>query len=783
MAFGKAVLLCFLVLGVSLTSATPRHHRGKGLRNLKPVRLEDVIPNKFGQRGFNGTWVANDAFTYYDVDRNLMKMDLVSNQHERLLGFDVLKQWNATSTKMNKQQTRLLLRYADRPVFRHSILAKYVVYDLEQRLAIDVAGQNELWECTWSPTGDAIAYVKQDNNVYYYSLTTKQEMQVTTDGLVVDNSGIIYNGISDWVYEEEVFSTKNGMWFSPNGKYLAMVHLDDTHVHNFTYNIYGAPGTIESQYPAEITLRYPKSGTPNPTVELRVIDLEQFTAFVTYKAPPALGSEPILGSVSWINDKVFAPMWLNRRQNHALFVSCDASKARADCLTLHEKSEPNGWVDVTSLDCHTIETKEICFFKENQNGWTRLMELNYVSKEIRALSPTLTTVLQIKGYHKETNEVYFVATGIAIDEITNPALQHLYVYDRKSSQVKCVSCEILSPEGDKCSFVSSVTFSNDFNFFAVTCGGPGPAYVRIMRNGAVLRALDLWEGNWGVRQLLGEYQKTRVMYLRVPVGPKKEHSAIVKLQLPSCFEQGAKRKYPMIVDVYGGPGSVRIQDSFSMGFGDYMAQSKNVIYAKIDGRGSGNKGTEMLFTVNNALGSVEIEDQIEVTKALVAELGFIDADRVGIWGWSYGGYATGMTLVMDKEKVFQGGISVAPVSSWIYYDTIYTERFMGTPEENPVGYEKGDLTQRAKDMKGHEYLLIHGNADDNVHYQQAMVWARALELEDVLFEQQSYPDEAHGLNGVSKHLYHTMDEFWHRILKLTKADETCEQAKSYWKWF
>uniref|UniRef100_A0A336M465 Venom dipeptidyl peptidase 4 n=1 Tax=Culicoides sonorensis TaxID=179676 RepID=A0A336M465_CULSO len=780
----RVTTILLLVLNLNNAISVPRHRISgySHTRNLKTIKLEDVIPNKFPQYGFNGTWMSKNEFYFYDIERNLNKFNVESKIKTELLGKDVLKQWNATSTKMNKPGTRLLLRYGDRQVFRHSILAKYVVYDLVDKKAINVAKEQELWECIWSPRGDAIAYVKQDNNVYVYNIVTENEQQVTFDGKVEDNSGIIYNGISDWVYEEEVFGSKNGMWFSPDGKYLALVHLDDTFVENFTYPIYGQPGNVDNQYPTGVTLRYPKAGTTNPTVELRVVDTDLFTAMKVYKAPNDI-SEPILGSVSWINQNTVTPMWLNRRQNEAVYMTCNVQNTGTFCLTLHEKQEKNGWVDAVSLECSKIGNEDFCFYKENIDGWRRLAELNVVSKDVFAKSPVDATVISFKGYDPAKNNLYFISTGINIDQITNPAIRHLYVLNRESNQLKCVSCEITSPENDKCTFVTAVSFSTDFSYFAITCGGPGPSYTKLMKNGDVLSIVDLWEGNFYTRDLLSEYMHTRFMYLRVPVGPNKEYSAMVKLHLPACFDENSSRKYPMLVQVYGGPDSVRVSDSFGMGFPDYMAQSKNVIYCQIDGRGSGNKGTDMLFTVNNKLGTAEIEDQIEVVKYLVNDLGFVDRDRIGIWGWSYGGYATGMVLTHDKDKVFKGGVSVAPVSSWIYYDTIYTERYMGTPKENPEGYEKSDLTKYAKNLAGHEYLLIHGNADDNVHYQQAMAWARELELNDILFEQQSYPDEAHGLTGVQKHLYHTMDEFWVKTLKLTEADEKCQQARSYWNWF
>lgn len=234
---------------------------------------------------------------------------------------------------MNQDQTKLLLRYKDRSVFRHSILAKYVIYDLENGNSIDIANKTELWLCIWSPKSDSIAYVRNDNNVYYYDLNTNVESKLTTDGLVENESGVIYNGIADWVYEEEVFSSVNGLWFSPNGTYLAMIHLDDTHVQKFTYPLYGEPGDLEHQYPSGITLRYPKSGTKNPTVELRVVNTEDLTAkYKVIPVPNQIGDEPILGSVTWINDLYLAPMWLNRRQNKVEIDRCNA--ATVFCLTV-----------------------------------------------------------------------------------------------------------------------------------------------------------------------------------------------------------------------------------------------------------------------------------------------------------------------------------------------------------------------------------------------------------------------------------------------------------------
>ncbi len=245
-----------------------------------------------------------------------------------------------------------------------------------------------------------------------------------------------------------------------------------------------------------------------------------------------------------------------------------------------------------------------------------------------------------------------------------------------------------------------------------------------------------WEENTDNRERLNEYERPVVHFENVTVADG--FTASVKLTLPPEIDfSSSTQTYPMVVEVYGGPNSVRVTNAFSLGFKDYQVTNRKIIHCQIDGRGSGNKGKQLLFTINNRMGTVEIEDQIAVTKYLQQKYKFIDATRTGIWGWSYGGYATAMTLSTDTEHIFKCGVSVAPVSAWIYYDSIYTERYMGLPtdDDNLKNYNATDVTQHIGELKNHQLLLMHGNADDNVHFQQAMALTRALIEADVQFEQ------------------------------------------------
>jgi len=273
-----------------------------------------------------------------------------------------------------------------------------------------------------------------------------------------------------------------------------------------------------------------------------------------------------------------------------------------------------------------------------------------------------------------------------------------------------------------------------------------------------------WVDNAQLRVRLEAKALPTTVHMEVPIPNGDGFTARVKMLLPPGFD--ADKKYPLIIDVYGGPGSQDITQDYSTSWETYMVSSNKIIYASIDGRGSARQSLDLKYSVYRNLGTNEMLDQISVTKHLIDTLPYLDATQTAIWGWSYGGYATGMVLGRDTNDVFKCGISVAPVSSWLYYDTIYTERYMGTPwpEDNWSGYNESSIMNHLENFRKKEFLLIHGNADDNVHYQNSMLLARALEQADIMFEQLSYPEEAHSINGpgMRRHLYHSIERFLQR---------------------
>ncbi|KAK0172534.1 hypothetical protein PV328_005840 [Microctonus aethiopoides] len=340
------------------------------------------------------------------------------------------------------------------------------------------------------------------------------------------------------------------------------------------------------------------------------------------------------------------------------------------------------------------------------------------------------------------------------------AQQHLYRVSTIDESLKpeCLSCAIKSATNDNFCLYNEAKLSPNGSRYLLTCAGPSVPDISIY-NSANATRLIAWEDNDMIAKIVAEKSQPIVKRFSVPVADGFD--AQVRLLIPPGADLTGSTKYPMLVYVYGGPDTYQVTEQFNIHWGTYLVTNKNIIYAAIDGRGSGLKGSNMLFAGYRNLGTVEIYDQINVTSHLHENLPYIDKTRTAIWGWSYGGYAAGMSLAMDTKSTFKCGMSVAPVTDWTLYDSIYTERFMGlpTPSDNVGGYEQGQLLNKAANIKSNSYYLIHGTLDDNVHYQQSLLLAKILEENDILFRQQTYTDEDHGILRTRAHLYHSLEKF------------------------
>nr|NP_001285638.1 uncharacterized protein Dmel_CG11034, isoform C [Drosophila melanogaster]NP_608961.2 uncharacterized protein Dmel_CG11034, isoform B [Drosophila melanogaster]AAF52291.2 uncharacterized protein Dmel_CG11034, isoform B [Drosophila melanogaster]AHN54153.1 uncharacterized protein Dmel_CG11034, isoform C [Drosophila melanogaster] len=714
--------------------------------NKTAWELTEALYGTSGLRSFNGTWITG---TYYTAtDRSIHKFNAATKTDVIFQNSSFLNNYVGATFSLSPDNTKILIRHNLTEKFRHSYIAQYDVFDIETNTTVQIHKGEKLQYCGWSPLRDRLAYVYLNNVFIHFSESL--EISITDDGV----DGVVYNGVPDWVYEEEVLSSGSAIWWSSDGSRLAVGFFNDTEVETFTYFLYGDGATTFYQYPHEEQLKYPKSGSKNPVVSLRVYDVsDNDPTMHTIVAPvDIVGDDHILQSVVWSNSTHLLITWMNRRQNLTSIQSCSYE---GDCVEVKRLEEPQGWVDISTPKC--LSTGKSCIFGYFIDNWHQVWNLDLETGLNSWQSRGNFTVLSVYGYDEARDKLYYQATLPG-----DPSVYHVFSND------ECLSCGQIDADGAACRSASG-TFSKSFSYYTLSCTGPNPSYTRIFEASTKTLQVD-WEPNTAYRKQIEE--KLRPSYRFMNVTLADGSIGYAKLALPPNFVE--TKKYPLIVVVYQGPNSVRVTNGFTLGYEAFVTTSRDTIYAYIDGRGTGNKGKDLLFSVNNDLGDHEVEDQLFVTRWMQQNLAFVDAERCGIWGWSYGGYMTAKTIEKDDDRVFQCGVSVAPVTSWLYYDTIYTERYMGLPtdDDNLKKYNESSVFGNLENFKSHDFLLIHGSGDDNVHYQHSLLLAKLLQRQDIQFEEQTYTDENHGIGNALPHLYHTIDAFWTNCLNLDVYEDS-----------
>lgn len=731
-----------------------------GLR-ATALALEDYLDGKMNSVPFNATWISGTELIYRDEPGNIVIYHVNKNATEIVLDADSPILSTAFDFEISPDHKYILIAHDYQKVFRHSYFAQYTIVDIVTKdtspVATSPGGDVILQYATWAPAGNAVVFVAKNNVYYRTSATSPDTIAVTTDGAL----GHVYNGIPDWVYEEEVLSSNKAVWISPDTKKLAYAKFNDTLVPIMTIPFYGPPGNAEFQFPKAIQLRYPKPGTKNPDVSLYVVDLETNRQLIL-QPPPRLTPEAILASVAWATSDIVTAVWMNRVQNEAEIITYntkDSAESRTE--SIRKIKEPKGWLELFTPPKYSKDgSKMIIILSQDQgNNTGGYRHIALLSRQRDSVVQPLTSgtfvVTEILAWDEEKDLVYYQATSES-----DPAVQHIYAVSTSSkSAPSCLSCSAVTDAQNttKC-LHNAAAFSSDHSHYVLQCLGPAVPEIAVysINNSKLV----VWEDNKEIQQLVSTKEIPKIKRMTFPVG-NGDFEAQVMLKLPPGIDFSGDTKYPMLINVYGGPDSLQVLEKFTLDWGSYLAANKSIIYGFIDGRGSGQKGDKMLFSGYRNLGTVEIVDQVNVTRQIQQALPFVDASRTAIWGWSYGGYASGMALASDVDDVFKCGISVAPVTDWALYDSIYTERFMGLPfpQDNLKGYVNAQLLNKFEGFRDKQYYLIHGTLDDNVHYQQSMVWSRILEQQDILFNQQSYPDEDHSLATVRHHLYHSLEHF------------------------
>ena len=637
-----------------------------------------------------------------------------------------------SSYEFSADESKVVLATEVEPIFRRSSLGIYYVYDIEAKTLVKIS-EAKIQEPTLSPKGDQVAYVL-DNNLYVFDITSKETTQITKDG----SKGTIINGVTDWVYEEEFAFVRAFEWNSDGSK-IAFLRFDETNVPHFSMDVYG-----QNLYPFQYEFKYPKAGEENSIVTLHLYD--EATGKISNVE---LGEAYYIPRIKWMNNpRHLSVQTLNRHQNDLKLHKVDVDKNSVSLL-LQEKDR--AYVDVDD---------DLTFLEDDSFVWTSEMDgYNhlYLYKKDGKLKNQITQgpweVTQYYGYDRAADKIYY-------QSVENGSINRdVYGISSNGKNKKRLS----NKEG-----TNSASFSADYTYYINTYSSATTPYEFTLHQVAKgKRMKDFNEDNELISK--GRVVRDNAALIKKLEGYElvpKEFSTIdingndlnMWMMKPADFDPS--KKYPLLMFQYSGPGSQQVANRW-FGSNDYwheMLVSEGYIVVCIDGRGTGYKGRKFKKVTYLNLVKFETEDQIAAAKKL-SELPFIDEQRTGIWGWSFGGHMSTNCLLKGND-VFEMAIAVAPVTSWRFYDTIYTERFLRTPQENPGGYDNESPFNYPELLKG-KYLLVHGSGDDNVHVQNSMRMIEALVQANKPFDWAIYPDKNHGIYGGNTrlHLYTKMTNF------------------------
>lgn len=620
-------------------------------------------------------------------------------------------------------ESKILLLKESEPIYRHSYLGIFDVKDLRTGKMISLNNGNAVQEPTFSPDGNKVAFIA-DNNLLYQDLNSGKIIQITTDG----KKNSILNGLADWVYEEEFGHAKLYEW-TQNSDAIVFVKSDETEVPEIYIPIYG-----KQLYPSEMRFKYPKAGEKNSIVSAQLFRLDSgktvalnLSDFKNYYIPNVI-------KTSKTDEIILITSARTQNASDVLKVNTKTGKIQKLFTETDEK-----WVDTDNV---TME-----FLPDNSFIWGSERDGNrhlYLYDENGKLKKQITKgnweVTDYYGYNPKTNEVFVQTTEKGS---INKVVSKININSGKSTLLS-------NAEGN-----NSANFSGNFNYFIETSSSASKPYTFVLKDSNGKTVKELQNNDELLKKLQADNLVTKEFFT-IPNDVGDQMNAwILK---PKDFDRN--KKYPVFMYQYSGPGSQSVSNSWDAGNGlwfNHLVQ-KGYLVVCVDGRGTGFKGTKYKKSTYMNLGKYEIEDQIAAAKWL-GKQSYVDASRIGIFGWSYGGYMASLALTKGAD-VFKTGIAVAPVTNWRYYDTVYTERFLRTPQENPKGYDENSPTEYAKLLKG-KFLLIHGTADDNVHFQNSMEFAEALIQNKKQFEFMAYPDKNHGIFGgqTRPQLYQKMTDF------------------------
>ena len=680
----------------------------------KQISLEDIWEtNTFRQEGVAGFRSMNDGKHYSEINDQgqLQKVRFADGKVESIIAnFKTLVYENESlkidDYEFNADETKLILQTQSEAIYRHSILHKIYIYDIASK-EIKLLNEQKVLHASFSPKSDKVAYVL-DNNLFYLDITNNQTEQVTYDG-----EYNIINGNCDWVYEEEFGFTKAFEW-SKEGDYIAYYHFNQTAVPEFNFTIY------DKLYPTDYKFKYPKAGEKNSIVDINIYHL------VNKKTTPCdLGdNKDIYIPRIKINptNNALVIFKLNRLQNK--FEILEANIDNGNTKVIYEES--NKYYVAINDDIQFLNNKNGFIYTSEKNGFNHIYVHDIDNNSSFQITKGNWDIAEIYGVDEAKNTIYYLSAEIS------PMERHVY-----SIEMNGENKILLTPNKGW----HTAEFSKGFEYFMEKYSyiNTPPTYAIHNKKGELVRML---KDNASLVSKMKEYDLSKLELIQVP----NNEGTLLNGWIIKPANFSSSKKYPLLMFQYSGPGSQQVMNSF--GGRDFwwyqMLAQKGYIIVCVDGTGTGFRGEEFKKKTYLQLGKYESDDQIAVAKYF-AKQKYIDASRIGIWGWSFGGYMSSICILKGAD-VFKTAIAVAPVTNWRYYDNIYTERYMQTPQTNAKGYDENSPVNMVNNLKGN-YLIIHGTADDNVHFQNAVMMVDELIKANKDFDSEYYPNKNHGIGG------------------------------------
>ncbi len=750
----------FVTMALALLAAT-----GVAMAQTQEITLEDIWTKRtFSPRGIGSVRSMADGEHYMSMTRTgIAKYSYLTGEKVEdicLFGGPAMQKKAKPlppfeSYAMSADEQKILLSSGFEPIYRHSGVSDYYVYSLQDKTFTKISAGGKQRLTTLSPDGTKVAFVR-DNNLYWMDLETLEEHTITTDGKINE----IINGTTDWVYEEE-FAITQGFQWSPDSKKIAYLRFDESKVREYNMQMWG------KLYPEDYKYKYPKAGEDNSKVSLHVYNIEtkgRFTPVLDGRSTTVADGKSqweYIPRFQWTNTTdVLAVMVMNRLQNTMEILAVNTSNNGLNNNTiskLYEEQDaayvevPDTWQFITVGK--DKKAKEQMLITSERDGFRHIYLYGMDGKLAKQVTTGGYEVCEVAGIDAANQRLYYTSRE---DGAINKGL-YVIGFDGKKKQYLGDM-----ERGQKKYGTYSASFSSGCKYYIRTYSNANtaPLYTLHDANGKQIKVL---QDNAELNKKMADYSTGRK---RFGLFTTRKGTSLNYYQiLPADFDTA--RQYPVLFYVYGGPGNQQVTNSY--GYSDYywyhMLADKGYIVVCFDGRGTGGRGAKFKKQTYRDLGRMECEDAIEAA-VWFGNQKWVDKERIGIWGWSFGGYLSTLSLLKGND-VFKAAIAVAPVMNWRYYDNIYTERFLALPKDNAKGYDENSPLNFADRLQGN-YLLIHGTGDDNVHFQNSAEMVEKLEEAGKQFEFRIYPNKNHSIydatGNTRLNLYQLMTDFIMRKL-------------------